>query len=362
MNLELMNLSTLQNAIWEADPGYARFKQACKTVLALLIVGLMTIRAPMPVTFFAAISAGFSMQAIVGGTRKAQIKFILIVFPVYFVCYTLGHFLKLNSLFSSILLVVLGFLAIYVKRFGPEFNFAPIIAWTFAFLGVILPKVDLPNIYIFLSLILGFGVAGLIYLYVYPERKHRWFFYNINKFLDDYALTLQWLANLLIHKPSISQFITQRDYYRNHLFRITMFNADIAQSIVSNHNKEILRINKLYVKQYALSKILSMIMEAFETLMRDEINLSDVVKSHLFTIFSVYATAISNLRIKRESENIQEIVNTLSIMAKYLDDFQNAIIKCIITKKQSMIPLVNLNLGLRLIYQNIQKLEQIDEK
>lgn len=356
-----MTLQHLFNKLWEADPGYFRLKQSCKTVIALLIVGLITLPAPLLLKFFAAISAGFSIQAIVANTRKSQIKFILLAFPVYFLCFMLGALSKTNTLFSSSVLVILGFLAIYVKKYGPEFNFAPIIAWSFAFFGIILSTNDQNVWLIFGSVLLGQIVAGLVYLFVFPELKSKLFYSNINKFFKQYAVILQWLAHILIHKTDIKHFQSDREEYKAYLFRLTVLNGDITQNRTGIKNIFATRLYQIYVRQYALAKIASMLMEAFETLIQQKITLADTARSHLFTVFAIYAAAIANMDVSHSKSNYQTVLATLQIMEKNLADFQELILDCLVTKKQPMIALVNLNLGLHLIFNNIKNMGQIYE-
>lgn len=356
-----MTLQHLFDKLWEEDPGYFRLKQSCKTVLAILLIGLITLPAPLLVKFFAALSAGFAMQAIVGNTRKSQIKFILIAFPVYLFCFMLGSFSKMDTLFSSSVLVILGFFAIYLKQYGPEFNFAPIIAWSFAFLGIILPINNQSQWLIFGSILLGLTVAGLIYLFLFPELKAKLFYSNINKFFKEYAVILQWLAHILIHKTDLKHFQQHRETYKEYLFRLTVVNGDITQNRTGIKNVFATRMYRIYVKQYALAKIASMIMEAFETLIRQKITLTDTVRSHLFTVFAIYAAAIANIDVAHSQSNYRKVLTTLVIMEKNLTDFQELILNCLVTKQPSMIALVNLNLGLRLIFNNLKNMEHIYE-
>lgn len=357
-----MTLQNILNKLWEEDPGYFRLKQSCKTLLAVFLIGAITVSAPAYVKLFAAMSAGFSMQTVVGNTRKQQIRFILVAFPVYFLCFTLGFFSKHYPLISNSLLVVLGFFALYVKKYGPEFNSGPIIAWIFAFFGIILPTTALNPFVVLSSVLLGMLVSATVYLFLFPELKSKLFYTNINKFFKQYAIALQWLAHQLVHRSELEQFRLEREEYKNYLFRLTVVNGDIVQAAPGKENSYTIRMHQIYVKQYALAKVSSMIMEAFDTLIEQEITFSDTVRSHLFTVFAIYAAAISNLDVKYSHSNYQEILNTLSIMQKNLSDFQTLIFSCIVSRNQPVIPLINLNLGLRLIFYNIRSMEQVYEK
>lgn len=357
-----MTVQNFLNKLWEEDPGYFRLKHSCKTVIAILLIGIVAYPAPMLVKLFAALSAGFSMQAIVGDTRRAQVKFILLAFPAYFLCFMFGYLSQANDLLSSGLLVVLGFLAVYLKKYGPAFNFAPVNAWVFAFLGIILPITVQNQWLVFGSVILGFIISALIFLFLFPELKSKLFYSNINKFFKEYSLILQWLAHILIHKIDLEQFQLNRENYKNYLFRLTVVNGDISQNIASSAKGSIARMYPIYVKQYALAKVLSLIMEAFATLVMQNKSLTDNVRSHLFTVFAIYATAISNIDVKHSHSNYQQVLNTLVIMEKYLEDFQELILLSVLTEQQPMIPLINLNLGLRLIFNNIKSMGQMDEK
>ena len=356
-----MTLQESLNKFWEEDPGFFRLKQAFKTVIALLLLGIITYTMPQFAKFFSALAAGFAMQAIVGDTRKQQIKFILLAYPIYLLCFFLGYFTKTNILLSSVFLVALGFLAIYVKKYGAAFFFAPIIAWCFAFLATILPVYSLSIGMLIFYMLLGMLIGALVYLFIFPELKSSLFDSNLRKFFHAYAMTLQWLAYLLVHKTDVVEFQRKREQHKNYLFRLTMVNGDIMQNNCKN-NETITRMNKLYIKQYALAKISSMIMEALDLIIREKIEISDDVRSHLFTVFAIYATAIANIDIQQTHSNYREVINTLTIMEKNLNEFQSLILACVINQKKSMTALINLNLGLRLILRNIRKMEQIYEK
>ncbi len=357
-----MTLQNLLNKLWEEDPGYFRLKRSSKTVIAILIIGILSFDAPLLVKFFAAITAGFSMQAIVGETRKAQVYFILIAFPIYFICFILGYLSKDSNILSSSLLVILGFTAIYIKKLGPEFNLGPIIAWSFAFFGIILPITSQTQWLTFGSLAFGFLISALVYLFIFPELNSKLFYSNVSKFFKEYSIILQWLAHILIHKVDYDKFLVAKEKSKGYLFQLTVVNGDITQNHNETENLDTVRMYQIYIKQYALAKVVSMIFEAFDHLILQKLTISEIIRSHLFTVFAIYATAISNIEIRHTHSNYQEILNTLAIMEKNLGDFQEVLLSCIVMQKQSIIALVNLNLGLRLIFKNIQALEQIYEK
>jgi len=348
--------------LWEEDPGYFRLKQSFKTLVAIFLLMCITYAAPMEVKLLSAMAAGFSMQAIIGDTRYEHIKFIFIAFPVYFICYLIGYFSKNSALISSNILIILGFLVVYVRRFGPGFFFGPIIAWIFCFLGMLLP-VSLRQYWLVITaLLLGLSVSALVFLFIFPERKKMLYFENFDIFLKDYANSLQWLAHILIHHTTIEKYRQDKTALKDHLFRLTTVNGDIAQNQTNSDSPYAARLTYLYTKQYALAKVLTMILEGIEEMIKAEIILSDTVRSHLFTVFSIYASALNNLDINHERNNYCDVLKTLEIVEANLEEFQEVLINCIAIDKKPVIPLININLGLRLILHNIKKMEQNNEK
>jgi len=356
-----MTFEALTSKFWEEDPGYFRLKQSCKTLIAILILMLITYSAPQLVKLLSAIAAGFSMQAIIGDSRKKHLRFIVIAFPIYLICYLIGYFSKEYALLSSVALVILGFLAVYVRRFGPEFFFAPIIAWSFCFLGILLPIPMQQYPLVIGSLILGLIVAAVIFLFLFPERKKKLFFENLDIFFKDYASALQWLAHILIHRTTPEAYEKDKATLKGHLFQLTIINGNIAQNQTSSETFGTNRLNYLYSKQYALAKVLTMILEGIGELIQAKITLSDTVRSHLFTVFAIYASALTNLDINSRDSNHAAVLKTLEIIESNLEEFQILLIECIIMKNKLVIPLININLGLRLILRNIQKMEHANE-
>lgn len=354
-----MPIQNFFNKLWEADPGYFRIKQACKTILAILIIMAITYSMPLLVKILSAMAAGFSMQAIVGDGRKQQFEFIVTAFPIYFLCFFIGHFSIANVWLSNLVLIVLGFFAIYLRKFGPAFNFAPIIAWSFAFFGIILPINNAEPWLLAACLCFGLIVSALVYLLVLPERKNKLYYSNLNVFMQDYASILQWLAHQLIHKPELKQFQIQKDEYKMHLFQLTLVNGEIAQGQINADSPSGEMMKQLYTTQYALAKVMSMILEGFENSLQQNLTLSDTVRSHLFTAIAIYAAALSNLNIQENVSNHLEILRTLEIMETNLDAFQNLLLDCVVKQKQLAFALININLGLGLILKNIRKMDVV---
>lgn len=357
-----MTFQQLTGKLWEDDPGYFRLKQSFKTLFAVFLLMALTYAAPLQVKLLSAIAAGFSMQAIIGDSRRTQLQFMLLAFPLFFICYLIGYFSKGSDLLSSSALTVLGFLAVYMRRFGPDFNFMPIIAWAFCFLGMLLP-IPLQQYWSVMgALLLGLVVSALVYLYVFPQRKTKLYFENFSVFMKDYANSLQWLAHILTHETTLEKFEADKVSLKNHLFQLTTINGEIAQNKARTESSCAFRLNYLYVRQYALAKVLTMILEGIGELIKAKVTLSDSVRSHLFTVFAIYASALNNLDIGHECSNHKAVLRTLEITKANLDAFQNLLIKCIMMEKPSIIPLININLGLRLILRNIQSMEQNNEE
>lgn len=354
-----MTLQNLSKKLWEEDPGYFRIKQSVKTILAIAIISLITIAMPMPVMFFSAITVGFSIQAITGDTQKQQIKFILTAFPLYFICFILGRVTESNQLYSSVLLVFLGFIAIYLKKYGSTFDLAPIIGWAFAFLGIILPPEQQIEWQILASMIVGFSIAGLTYLFIFPVKKIELYYVNVTKFFKEYCFMLHWLAHVLIHKTTFKDFQEKKIAYKNYIFHLMIVNGEIARNQSDATAIDAERINLIYSKQYALAKVISMIIEGFESLIEQPDGFSDdIIATHLFTIFVIYAAAISHFDLTIIAKDQKQVLTIFRIMENKLAELQRLILQSSFIKKSYLIALININLGLRLILKNIQQLEQ----
>lgn len=350
-----MTFQTITGKLWDKDPGYFRIKQGLKTILAILIVMIITFTAPFSVKLVAGITAGFAMQAITGQNQKEQFQFILIAFPIYFLCYLIGYITRNFGMLSDIVLAILGFLAMYVRKFGSKFTFAPILAWTFCFFGVIF-SIPLQEYFLVVyGLLLGLCISGLVFLLIFPEKKQNLYFNNLKLFFNCYSNALQWLAYILMNGTNLKTYNDKKIALRDRIFHLCLYNGDIAQKYIDSNGYS--RLNKLYTKQYALAKNLSMILEGFEHLIITNKILSDIVRSHLFTIIAIYATAISNLHISDTKSNYVKVSSTLKIIETNLVEFQNLILKSFANNSEFIVPLVNINLALQLIQKNIKTLE-----
>lgn len=176
-----MKTSALANSLWNVDPGYLRLIHAFKTLIAILIALWWFQDASYIEKLFAGIASGFSIQGIESSNRKMQIIQILIYGISYLATFLLGLLVSQSHVLTSITLMCLSFIVIYIRRFGPLFTYGPILAWIFCFLATILPVESLSHGLTNIDgLIIGLLIASLVYLFILPENNVKLVLKNTN--------------------------------------------------------------------------------------------------------------------------------------------------------------------------------------
>ncbi len=343
--------------LWEQDPGLFRLKHSFKTVLAITLSSLIFCFVNSAIIIFSALAAAFSMQGIETSNKKKQFGLILLLGVIYLTCLLSSNSLKSSPILTDSLLICAAFIVLYIRRFGQQFIQTSVFAWIAIFFGIALPRLHGEQyLGVSVGMLVGNIIAALVYVFVLPENKEKLFYTLFSKYLNDYATNLNWLLSLLLEKTKLDQFKIQQRFRKNHLLKLIATNDSLINSYNFINIEKKMEFQSIYLRQYALMKILSMIMEGFQSLIIEK-PLSSLIKSQLFSLLAIYAAAFSNL--SSNVQNLQiEITPLLQVLQKELTEFQICLQQSLIAAESTPVALLNIQLGFRLIYRNLVLLEQ----
>lgn len=332
------------NKWWEKDPDFFRIKHATRTVVAVIIATLLFHRSNIIAQVYAGIAAGFSIQGIMG--ERWQEKLILLVCAdiCYYLAITLGSLVNQNIYLEGITLTLLAFFALYVRRFGDRFTIFPIQIWVFCFFGVIFPVTSMHFFFRnSIALVVGFIVALFCYFVLFPENQFKSFHKNLSKFFSSYALSLQWLKNSLQVKIDFKEFSRQIEKYKWHDLNLMRANQTILETFTNTEHPKTKYLTNLYIIQFSIMKALTMIIESFERMSRENINLSETALKKLNELFEQFIILLSCIQDKTFIDNAN---NELQSFREYLST-------CELTNNTKIVILLNIHLGFQLLLKNL---------
>lgn len=337
------------NKWWEKDPDFFRIKHATRTVVAVIIATLLFYRSNIIAQVYAGIAAGFSIQGITG--EKWQDKLILIICAdiCYYLAITLGTLVNQNIYLEGITLTLLAFIVLYVRRFGDRFTFFPIQIWVFCFFGVIFPVTSMHFFFRnSIALVVGFIVALFCYFVLFPENLFKSFHKNLPKFFSSYVLSLQWLKNSLQVKMNYKDFSRQIEQYKWHDLNLMRANQSILETFTNTDNPKTKYLTNLYIIQFSIMKALTMIIESFERMNRENIRFSETTLKKLNKLFETFIALLSSIENKAFIDN----ANT------ELQSFKEYLAQCELTNNTKIVILLNIHLGFQLLLKNLLLWEQ----
>lgn len=344
-------LHRIYNYLYAKDPAFIHLKHGVKTLIALVIVAAIMSPVDNRVAQFAAgFAAGFAMQGIRGDNKMAQFKIMLLAIACYFTAYGLGTLVQQYPVAKAVALTTLGFFALYVRRFGPKFALFPIFVWIFCFLGALFPAPT--NLAAALqetfALIIGFTVAILVMLFVFPTNPRQFYLNNLNQFYRQYTSTLVWLRRLLSSGIS-DQFDTHREQVRNKLLDLTNINQTIVSTLIKAEPTLDHTLEKLMVAQYALMKASGIMLTTFKTIQQCQHQFPIPLQQALIAAISSCVELLKNLEFNNKF--IPSLSNKPAL--NNIETLEQQVLSACKQHQRNSIAAINLYLALKLIRKNI---------
>lgn len=347
-------LKKLYNRYWQYDPGMFRLKHAFKTVLGVSLSVFIFIKAGLIIKVLAGFAAALSVQGVYGERWQTKLISLLIADITFMAIYFLGAISKPFPIMVAVVFVILAFFVMYMRRFGQRYVMFPVFAWVFCFLATILPQADVHTILLHeLVLIVVFIVSGMVFLLIFPENKPRLFYKSIAAFLSNYSASLQWLQGLLKQSRPPKNFPIQIRAHKQPLAQNEEFSRSIAETVKSKSTGVLNRIAKVSIWQFAMMKALSIVLEGFHMIHRNNITLSADTKEQLKNTLNCLQRYIATYDIDDVVGKIA-FENNVDACEKSLQQFQQCLSHCNYDQQEDIVALLNINLGLRIILKNLK--------
>lgn len=288
---------TLQT-LWNIDPGYFRLKHAAKTILAILITLWLLQDEPRAFKLMAGIATGFSMQGVVAISFFSRLVQIVVLDTAYCLTFILGLLVRDSAGLSACLLVVVGFVANYVRRFGLKTSVAPMMGWSLCFFATVLPFANTSQVWSHMyGLILALLVSALVNGFVFPENYPRLFVSNSNRLFNVLAQGMREIRRYVLNVNAESGFdeagFTQ---IMNTLSRLLESNQAMGESefFVDEDNK----LGDILLQQYALVHSFMMMIDAYHALLRHHHQLSRPARRGLSQIYSRFEKLFASMTMQ----------------------------------------------------------------
>ena len=270
----MVTVHQLRNYFWMIDPGYFNLKHAVKAILAILI-SLWLVRDGGTLTkVIAAVASGSSMQIVFARSLISRIARVVILDVAYFSALALGFTVRNYPGWTAIVLVILGFVVNYIRRFGLDHSMVPMMGWVLCFMATILPFTDPTQILVVAhGALIGFLVSGVVLIFVFPENYSRLFVSNTNLFFQSMAQGLREMRRYVLVVNESGNF-TGLPFVtiKTMLERLLESNQTMQQNIVFDHDEK--KISYLVMHQYALLNAYSLMIDVYHSLWVDKHRLS----------------------------------------------------------------------------------------
>jgi hypothetical protein len=345
---------SLAHKMWALDPGYFKVKSSIKTTVGLAIALLITYNflGKMPAVL-SGLAAIFATQGLMDDPWKKRLGSLIITGACSLFAYLAGALLKPHVLTLEMLLVVLAFFALYVRRFGPRFMIPPINVWAMCLAGGILPHE--PAYLIFqngLAYIIGLFSAWFVYFAIFPLNKRHLYYANIDQMKDVFVESLLWLEQYFINGVPGHTFLEKNRKLFAEIVKLVTINESILEGMTNANLAEANKFAKNQVICYALQKDFSILFEGFSGLMESRMEVAKELKQLLLSTFLHLGFLIQQIKVDPLHERIQ-IDKSLIPFEDYLEKIRGYLNTCRVDQKEEFIPVLNICLGLQLIWRNL---------
>lgn len=337
--------------LWDIDPGYFRLKHAAKTILAILITLWLLQGEERALTLMAGVVSGFSMQGVVATSFVPRMKQIVILNIAYFLVFLLGLAARDSVNWTGLVLILVGFFANYVRRFGLQHSVAPMMGWTLCFFATILPFSSTSEAWshthwLAIALLVSALVNGLVFSDNYP----RLFVANSNRLFKGLAQGMREIRRHVLMRDEAHVFDAQVfSGITETLTRLldsnqAMYESDVFSAPFFDKSDH---ISVILLQQYALVHAYMMIIDAYITLSRHQHRLLRPARIRLSLIYKQFEVLFNSI-IMHPDYSVDNKVGLVSF-SKELTDVPPS-------EPAIIIVLLNLKLGLNLLNRHIAQL------
>ena len=289
-------MKKLRNYLWTIDPDYFYLKQACKTILAI-VISLWIVRDETALTqLLAGIASGFSMEGVVAKNWSARLIRIVGFSAAYFSAFALGLIVRDSANWTAVTLVLLGFIVNYMRRFGLDNSTAPMKIWVLCLLATILPFKQTMEAWSHIyGLVVGLLVSVVI-MFVFTENYPRLFLKNANQFFKTLAQGMSEIRQYLL-TPDLSENFLDLSFVhlKMTLRQLIDSNQLMEQSSVFQGKEK--QINVILTHQYALFNAYSQMVDAYQTLWLSKHQISRPSVLALSKISKQFSRLLSGMNI-----------------------------------------------------------------
>lgn len=344
----------LAHKMWGLDPGYFKLKNAAKTTLSLMIAVFIAYhflgKMPAVLAGFAAI---FSTQGVMDDPWRKRLLALFLIGLCSLAAYVSAALIKPDIISLEILLIILAFFALYVRRFGPRFMVPPINVWALCLVGGILPH-EPPRLILENGggYIVGLLVSWVVHFTVFSLDKRRLYYENIEQLKEIFVESLVWLEQYFINGFPTEAFLSKNRKFLNEIVKCVAVNETILESMSNAGSAEANKFAKNQMICYALQKDFSILFEGFSGLVEGKIEVTKELKQLLLSTFLHLSFLIQQIKVDPQRERIQ-MDKGLIPFEEYLQRIQAYLNTWRIDQREEFIPVLNICLGLRLIWRNL---------
>lgn len=337
--------------LWNIDPGYLHLKHATKTVLTILIVLWFMRNEPLFIQLITGVISGFSMQGIVATSFSSRLSQILTLNTAYCLAFMLGLSVHTSANGSAIVLILLGFIANYLRQFGLQASSAPLMGWSLCFFATILPIPDIKEIWEhFQSILTALAISGFVNLMLFPQNYPRLFIKNSNqlfKMLSQGMRDIQYFTEQIPRQTEFNQlnFVQMNDK----LSRLLANSQAIAQNIKLTEQTE--QLTDHLLQQNGLIHSYSLITDAYRILLQHQHQLPQTIQQELIHIYQQYAILFSKLRMINQYSVVQHKPSIA------LPNLQQTLNDIPLAQPRIVLVLLNLKLSFNLFNQLLTKFQ-----
>ncbi|KTD64417.1 hypothetical protein [Legionella spiritensis] len=340
------------SVLWKMDPGYFQLKLAFKTTLAIVIVLLLLYKESLNIKMMATVACGMSMQGITATTWFSRMKQILLLDTIYFFSFVLGLLVRDSPYCTAATLIILGFTVNYVRRFEPENNMAPMMAWTLCFMATILPfqsgSQALGHLH---ALLQGLIVAALVMFLVFPRNYTKLFVRNTNLIFDTLAHGMDELRRFLLqgfHKDDFDAL--PFDKMKESLQHLLDSNQTIEQKGRFNNRQKFLADTLLHL--YILVNAYDMMLASYQSICTKKYHLTRAARRRLSLINKHFARTFRGVRLDKDFSFSGRIT------AVQFPQIDRKFSKESSSDPNLILALLNLKLSVTLLYQHLNEIRR----
>lgn len=302
--------------MWRADPGNLRLKQACRTILAVLLSILITWNAAFLTRIFAGLVAGFCVQGIQGHTLRHRLLHVLLLSSAYMLVFTAGVLCNHHRVAASLLLAALAFIVFYLQKYTETVSFPPMMLWTCCYLATILPLPEAIEAARHLpALLIGCFCAILVALVIFPKNTREMFQENDDTLLSFARDSLHLCLPHVAFGMSASTF---SERYFEQKYRMLAL-LELSQTMLDTRGAAELppQAAQYLLCQYGLIKALSMLYESYEVIMAQQGKLPRQTAVALSRSLKKYRLLLSKL-IKKQPFKPQTVKKALASFNQHI--------------------------------------------